>query len=54
MLMDLYYAGKHVYKCYVVRRDPRDDCGRRVSAGRCAVASAVEPGHGRSSFETHQ
>jgi hypothetical protein len=28
------------------------DCGQRVSPGRCAVASAVEPGRGRSFLGT--
>jgi hypothetical protein len=33
-------------KCYIVMRDPDDRRGQRVSAGRCAFTSAVEPGHG--------
>jgi hypothetical protein len=52
MQMDLCYARNQEYKCNIVRRDPGGDYGQRVPAGRCAVASAVEPGSGRSSLGT--
>jgi hypothetical protein len=44
--MDLRSAGKQKYNRYIVRRDPGNvgDCGQRVSAWRCAFASAMEPG----------
>jgi hypothetical protein len=53
MQMDLCYAGKQQYNCYNVGR-PWDIRGKRVSAGRCTFASAVEPGHERSSLGTQQ
>jgi hypothetical protein len=46
MQMDLCCTRKQENKCYIVRRAPEGDYGQRVFAGRCAVASAVEPGRG--------
>jgi hypothetical protein len=50
MQMDLCYAGKQEYKCYIVGRNLVGVHDQRVSAGKCAFTSAVEPGHGRFFF----
>jgi hypothetical protein len=54
MQMDLCYARKQEYKCYIVMRGARADFGWRVPTERSAVASAVEPGRGWSSLGTQQ
>jgi hypothetical protein len=43
-------VGKQEHNCYIVVRDAGRVCGQGVSARRCAFASAVGPGHGRSSL----
>jgi hypothetical protein len=44
--MDLGQAGKQEYKFYIVWRDPNGVRDERVSTGRGALSSAVEPGRG--------
>jgi hypothetical protein len=46
MQMDLLYAEKQERNNYIVRGNLEDINGQRVSTGRCALASAVKPGHG--------
>jgi hypothetical protein len=44
MQIDLRYAGKQEHNSFIVRREPGDICGQRVSSRRCAFASAVKTG----------
>jgi hypothetical protein len=39
------HARKQEHSCHTGRKYHENDCGQRMSTGRCAVASAVEPGH---------
>lgn len=54
MQMDLLYAGKQECYNYIVGGNLEGVHGQRVFPKRCAFASAVEPGHGRSSLGAPQ